>query len=400
MSMTAETRTFGFTFALLALCSCTTTPPSPTVSTKCGLPGEVSINEDAGRGNPIFVTCRLASGEELPLEVDTGAPYTLFDKSLEPKLGKRVGSITTSFLGVKRSGGLYIAPQLYLGNTPLRSVWMDRLHTNVVATAELQELASKLRHPMMGILGMDCLRYYCIQIDFQGAKLRFLNAGRLKAAGLGKRFALTYNTNGCPRLAHGALVGRKDDYAIVDTGYYPGDGALELRLLQEARQQESGPETRTAQFCGTGLTCFPGCVWSGRTYTNLLIGDGGNLIGLRFLARHLVTLDFRNDKMYLRRTTSGAPAGDWYLKFRAGSDSALAFLGDLMKRGQLPSGSTNGNCDWQNESNSGTFHFKKEDDSSVYHYKVIRAPQDSGWKVQRAWRTDQDRHTIEEYPAP
>ncbi len=355
MSTIDKPRTFIITFALLLLCSCTTAPHSSVISSKRDLPGEASINKDAGRGNPIFVTLRLASGEEFPFEVDTGAEYTLLDTSLEPKLGRRVGSNTSSFLlGPRLSGGLYVTPPLYLGNTPLRSVWMERLHTNVVMTADLQGLASKLRHPLMGILGMDCLRYYCIQIDFQSAKLRFLNPAKLNTAGLGKVFALTYDAGGCPRASHGALLASKGGHAMVDTGYYPGDGALDLRLLKQARRQES-EQTRTAQFRDIGLTFFPGCVWGGRTYTNLLIGEGRNLIGLRFLARHLVTLDFCNDKMYLRPTTSGPPAGDWYLNFRQAQDSATTFLEHFLESGRLPGEKMSGNCDWQEGQNSGTY---------------------------------------------
>ena len=43
----------------------------------------------------------------------------------------------------------------------------------------------------------------------------------------------------------------------------------------------------------------------GDTYTNLVVGQGtnANILGLRFLARHLVTLDFPNRTMYLQRTS-------------------------------------------------------------------------------------------------
>ncbi len=56
------------------------------------LPADVSMNKEAGRGNWLFVTLRLESGEELPFFVDTGMTLTLLDKSLEPKLGKRLGT--------------------------------------------------------------------------------------------------------------------------------------------------------------------------------------------------------------------------------------------------------------------------------------------------------------------
>ena len=47
------------------------------------------MNQDAGRGGILIVTLRLESGEKLPFIVDTGCQVTVFDKSLEGKLGKR-----------------------------------------------------------------------------------------------------------------------------------------------------------------------------------------------------------------------------------------------------------------------------------------------------------------------
>jgi hypothetical protein len=48
-------------------------------------------------------------------------------------------------------------------------------------------------------------------------------------------------------------------------------------------------------------------VWENGTYTNLIVGveEQANLLGLRFLARHLVTLDFPNKRLYLKQTRAG-----------------------------------------------------------------------------------------------
>jgi hypothetical protein len=47
--------------------------------------------------------------------------------------------------------------------------------------------------------------------------------------------------------------------------------------------------------------------------------------------------------------------------------------------------------------NSATVHARKIGDPSTYHYTVIRALEKDSWKLQKAWRTDQDGETIEEY---
>jgi len=64
----------------------------PDDSIRPDRPAEAPINEGAGRGANLFVMLHLENGEALPLVVDTGAPFTVLDRSLEPKLGKRLGT--------------------------------------------------------------------------------------------------------------------------------------------------------------------------------------------------------------------------------------------------------------------------------------------------------------------
>ena len=58
-------------------------------------------------------------GEEVPFFVDTGMTLSAFDKSLAPKMGKRLGTATINEFGITRKQDIYAAPRLYLGNTPL-----------------------------------------------------------------------------------------------------------------------------------------------------------------------------------------------------------------------------------------------------------------------------------------
>ena len=85
-------RALGIFLSLLLFCSCATTPEPSAIIPASDLPADVTMNKEAGRGNWLFVTLRLESGDELPFFVDTGMTVTLLDKSLEPKLGKRLGT--------------------------------------------------------------------------------------------------------------------------------------------------------------------------------------------------------------------------------------------------------------------------------------------------------------------
>ena len=146
---------------LLFLCSCAT---EHLIHPQ--LPADVSMNKEAAREGWLIVTLRLESGEELPFIVDTGTPVVLFDKSLEPKLGKRLGSVTLSNFGNEQKGGCYAAPKLYLGSTPLAT-------GSRIYTWDCKRFPSDKGHPIMGILGMDCLRHYCIQLDFEAKDALF-----------------------------------------------------------------------------------------------------------------------------------------------------------------------------------------------------------------------------------
>src|SRR5580698_1248791 len=100
------------------------TNPPPLIVTSpsipaTGLPREVSMNKDAGRGNELFITVSLSNGEKLPFLIDTGASTTIIDKSLESELGKRLSTGQIRVFGVMQDVHSYFAPSLFVGNTQL-----------------------------------------------------------------------------------------------------------------------------------------------------------------------------------------------------------------------------------------------------------------------------------------
>ena len=344
------------------------------------------MNEDAGRGNELFMTLRLESGEDLSFIVDTGAPGTLFDKSLEPKLGKCLGPFTLWNFGAKHETGRYAEPTLYLGSTRLMT------GTNV-ATFDFKQLSSQTCRPVMGILGMDCLKHYCIQLDFEAGKIHFLDPDHMDAVKLDKAFPLTFSGN-CPFIHFGSLIGEEGTNLVVDSGYR-NDGALESGLFQREVLEHRLRVEGDAVNGHSGRVWFSKCVWNGETYTNLLIGAGGNVMGLRFLARHLVTFDFPKRTMYLHQTSVG-PLVDENM------EAAAEFFKALKEKGQLPGWSENdkGTIYLEPYPNFEAFDGRKNGDSSTYHYDVDRASKDSPWKLQKTWQTDTNDRLIKEYLVP
>ncbi len=242
--------------------------------------------------------------------VDTGSPITFLDKSLEPKLGKRLETLrfSTSDRGEQESG-VYPAPKLYLGGVLL-------VTDAYIGTYPFKRLSARSHQHIMGVLGMDCLRHYCIQLDFQAGKMRFLAADPMNTAELGKAFPLSFSNehanfppmfasasqnDSVPLLQHVGLLGGTSTNSLIDTGDNV-DGAVEKGVIKGHYL------TRFVHFLiKFRAVRLQQCVWDGETYTKLKVGIGrnANWLGLRFLARHLVTFDFPKRTMYLRQTSIG-----------------------------------------------------------------------------------------------
>jgi hypothetical protein len=304
-----------------------------------------------------------------------------------------------------------------LGRTPLIT------DSNALTSDFVEKMSSGAGHPILGVLGMDCLQHYCIQLDFKAGKMRFLDPDRLKASKLGQAFPMVLSgaDQSEPRwfrlfIRQRSLAGGKDTNLLIDTGV-DNDGNLEPELfrreVQKRRLRVPADTSQSQEPNGIGL---PQCIWSGLIYTDLWVGNGANAnadgggessLGLRFLARHLVTFDFPHRTMYLKQTRRG-PLVDEELAAagKAAGNSAFRLARRLMRNGQLPGWSkkdrrpTAAMSHFHRHPDTVTLDIRRKGDSSTYHYEFTRASQDSLWQLQKAWRTDANDHVVEEYPVP
>jgi hypothetical protein len=396
-------RALGIFLGLLLLCSCATQN-----SIHSQLPATVAMNKDAGREGLLVVVVRLANGEKLPLVVDTGAPITAFDKSLEPKLGQRLDTGTLRNFGVKQDVGVYAAPKLYLGNVLLQTAG-----TNVIAV-DRQKMADQGWQSLMamGFLGMDVLRNYCIQLDFAAGKMRFLDDEHADKTKWGEPFPLTDIGDGCFSI-NDNLAGVKGLDSVIDTGL-DNSGWLQPVLFRQWTNHESSADETIYSPDGT---------LGGEIYRDLdlrvldaksLESDDTHIkfngIGLRVLAENLVTLDFPKRTMYLKRTSEWPLATrDLEAAMKSAAKSSMQSMEQLLHSNRLP-GASKGD-----HGKATAFHYNHvplpyldtatwdtliSGNSSIYHYTFTRAAKDGPWKLKKAWRTDQVGHTIEEYPLP
>jgi hypothetical protein len=297
-------RVIAACISLIVLCSCATAPApdwSTDNSTRPNLPSETTFNKEAGNGNNLlngdllYLTLRLENGEKLLFLIDTGSDSTTLDKSLEAKLGKCLGTSTVNWdysVG-KRTSGVYETPKLYLGDT--RLLLDDR-----VTTDDLSRMFSG-QSSIKGILGMDCLRHYCIQLDFSARKMRFLDPDHLQTDGLGKAFPIANFSGEVSTCTN--FFGLMNARFSVDTGCTI-DGTLKPKLFQQVLQKQTAWVTNLTTTAGGApvrVAFFEKVMFDSNVHRHVIISEcpNENMIGLRFLARYLVTFNFPKQTMYL-----------------------------------------------------------------------------------------------------
>ncbi|HEY3855612.1 MAG TPA: hypothetical protein VGO67_14570 [Verrucomicrobiae bacterium] len=266
----------------------------PSASAQDGaLPPDTSFNSTAGRGDIIWIKLTSDTSEEYNFGLDTGATVTVLDKSWEGKLEHRPSKrIVGSRWPIS---GVFAAPPLYLGS--VRLLTADKVVT--------EDLAAHFPgRSVAGILGMDCLGHYCLQLDFVENKLRFLESSRIGEQELGKAFPLT-ELRGC-FFVNDNVAGISGVQSLIDTGCN-FDGVLAPPLFRQWTNQPAA----NAGTVDVGAH-YPDGILGGVAYTKLyLAGDGEqNLIGLHFLARNLVTLNFPGRMLYLLQRSAGPSPGE------------------------------------------------------------------------------------------
>lgn len=374
------------TLSLLFLCSCAT-KPHPSVAPANELPADTAINADAGRGGHLNVTLRLDDGREILFMVDTGSPITLLDKSLESELKKGRHTIPVSFVsGGREDADVYSAPNLYWGNTRLTT-------GRYVAALDFKKLPFLKNPSVLGILGMDCLRHYCIQLDFEAGQIHFLKPQLQEANDLGPALPLSFSRGFCPQIHRATFIGTGTNL-FVDLGCNI-DGIVDKKAIN-------------------GLAMFfPERDWNGEMYTNLIVAGVGHAdaLGLRFLARHVVTFDFPKSTLYLKKRRIGPLTGDHSLTGSHFGDleSPMDLLLSLKAKNELPDCPRNDQSQICIETRSNspteiphsvTFGVQKGRRLTINHYEITMDTNSNQWRLQRVWQTDGDGKTIEEFPIP
>ncbi len=233
-------RVTSIAIGLSLVCSCV--PPSLRIPV-----GVVPMNDRAGTGDVLLIPLRLNDQEERLFILDTGSPVTLIDPSCAAIVGGPVGTNRVHSIFGADPALRYRSPSIYLGDTQLRTgPWVIAWDLKRVSSALGRFNGSS--HQIAGVLGMDCLRHYCIQLDFPHGIVRFLEPDQAMSKDLGAAYGLGKDRQGCP-----TVEGDFDSFSrftVIDTG----------------------------------------CIDQSKT----------NTVGLNYLSRYSVTFNFPKRTMYVR----------------------------------------------------------------------------------------------------
>jgi hypothetical protein len=189
--------------------------------------------------------------------------------------------------------------------------------------------------PLCGILGMDFLRSYVIGIELDAGKFSFFKSVPESS---GNQFKLSRDSYDRP-LVRVAIAEDNDAWFVVDTGWTgPEAGAIDKPLFTDlvAKKHMSGFRSPVERMTFYGrrrckqasLDVFQLGSFE-HLGLNFVDARSDNLLGLGYLSRYVVTLDFPNDLMYLKQGDRYADPPDAaapYASIRKG-DAALPGIG-------------------------------------------------------------------------
>ncbi len=229
--------------------------------------------------------------------VDTGTVVTVFDKAL--LLGQPTHRIPVETVSGNKDIDMFDAPNAQVGKLSLRS-------GPYVLGTDLRMLRLVSGREISGIIGMDFLSNYVVQIDFDAGKLSFLPSA---VGDVGTPSPILREMAGpCVQVNIPGL--ELPEKFLIDTG--STDSAGMTTQLMKALSKEG--KARAVGFITTvGLASMgakekwlvESLTVAGSHYRDIvaLTQHQDNLLGLGFWAGHIVTFDFPNGVMYLKRSS-------------------------------------------------------------------------------------------------
>lgn len=266
-------------------------------------------------GRVIILPLRVDNQEVLSL-IDTGASRSGFDLSLKPVLGASRGRQTLSTAAGDTHLETFDWPNATLAGSALRT-------EKPVVGLDLTEIRQATNAEIYAVIGMDVLREKRLQIDFDRGELRFLDEIPPSHDKLGVKIPIEFAPDGTAYL-QGTVADDHRERFLIDTGTQ-GQSLTEeafdalcakkhIRLGGKFTSVTVGGEVRGNRGQLDLLAIGP-FKHSAVRFSRINV----NSLGLRYLARFRVTLDFPGRSAYLQ-------PGDRYGQREPQATSGMALL--------------------------------------------------------------------------
>jgi hypothetical protein len=250
----------------------------------------------ARQGDLLLVPVTIG-GRKVKFVLDTGAVATVLDSSV----AKQIGPLTPSQKNYSAD-----FPEMF--QLPESTIDGSDLHlTGDAACFDLSDLRTASGHDVGGLIGMNFLKRHVLQIDFDRGWLRFLKPDTVD---LPMGTLMSRDRFNRPMLGVELIAGQTTSM-LIDTGMAaPGVGevnqAIFNELLVDRRVTIKGPAARTATVAGESIGRkgkLDRFQFSRFEHEQLGIREGTvNAVGLNFLSRYAITMDFPNDMLYLEKS--------------------------------------------------------------------------------------------------
>ncbi len=249
-------------------------------------------------GDPILLPVTF-KGKEYLFVLDTGCSHTVFDTSLRHELGevKKIEKGLT--LGSPIKAELFDAPEAFLGPLNLKD-------SGMVSCFDLKMLSLIGGKTVSGIVGMNFLKRYLIQIDFDKGTLSFLQLLQKRHSGWGNELSISYNPLGIPTITGNIYDSIKVDFWI-DTGAN-STGGLSSDIFDQILSEKKLKTSEMLFTTASGVIRKRECRFNSLSvgpfeYEQLIFSEANwSYLGLLFLSRHIVTFDFPNSRIYLKKS--------------------------------------------------------------------------------------------------
>lgn len=253
-------------------------------------------------------------GKEYLFAVDTGASLNIYDATLRSSLGSPQGDLPTMGAAGNRNLELFAPPDARLGKLKLRIESSDsrKQSQTPVQCMDMSMIRKVAGEPIFGFIGMDFLQRYIVQLDPDAGKIRLFSDTTTPSPEWGTPVPMVPVPSPFNVPCVMVVIGRTQTRFLIDTGNN-GAGDLEQDLFD--RLAAGGDlsviaETLLESITGTSrivLGRVQRLSIGNQTQEGLIFNRGRmNVLGLGFLGRYRVTLDFPHQRLYLRPGKSAA----------------------------------------------------------------------------------------------